>query len=885
MRTFNSRLLDYSPFYRTSNSIMKQNTIHSTNRAGSLFLHAVVVTILSMMIVLQSVTLIFGPTIPDAAAVVPDFNVAAAGDWGCKTATTSTVNNIVSKNTEVTIGLGDNSYATTADCWFSKIAPIDGQMHTAIGNHDVTSAQILAQYMNHYNMQQQYYSFNYQNIHFLVLSTEAAYGVGSAQYNFVQGDLQNTACNPAINWIIVAYHKPAYQSPSTNHNPLPDLRDIYHPIFEKYSVDLVLQGHMHSYERSYPLKFNSANPGSPIIESTSTSTYNDPVGQIFATVGTGGQSSYTFSSKDPAFVTQSPNMFGFLNIDMLNNGLTLKGTFFGNDGSTRDQFTIQKSSTPPACNTNTTSPYNYEPSLTLSGTNYQDVLSSGDKQLSAFSVAAWFKTTNDYTGNAFIVNKGGSGSETAGKNMNYGIWMTSAEKIQAGFETSTGTGYIAASPGVYNDGKWHYAVATYDGSSTVRLYIDGPQVATKTTSGALPDKGGAQPLRIGANSLSVKDFFVGSGDEVRVWNRAVSATEVSSQYNSGTFDTTGQVAYLSFSSTSTASPATANALVGEDNSVNEGNPPTANTGQDQTVNEGVTVTLDGSGSSDSDGTIASYAWTQTAGPAVTLSDSKVQKPTFTAPQVTQDTTLRFELVVTDNGGTKSAPATVQVLVKNVVESPPPPPTDISTALTMSPISNVPWGKTVTVTGKLVNADDGGSAISGQTITLTGTGINPQQTVSAKTQSDGTFTATFTAPSTVASGWTVQAHYAGYAGGDDGSSKLLSSDSEERTFATLKHGTTLSLTLDPTQVAKAGSYAVHGVLKDSITNEFIGSMTITFTADNPISIKSTNTDSSGSYQLSGLKAPTKKGSYDIEAKFAGNSLYNPATSVKKTLVVR
>ena len=40
-------------------------------------------------------------------------------------------------------------------------------------------------------------------------------------------------------------------------------------------------------------------------------------------------------------------------------------------------------------------------------------------------------------------------------------------------------------------------------------------------------------------------------------------------------------------------------------------PPTADAGVDQTVNEGDTVTLDGSNSSDSDGTIAAYLWEQT----------------------------------------------------------------------------------------------------------------------------------------------------------------------------------------------------------------------------------------------------------------------------------
>ena len=71
------------------------------------------------------------------AVAVPNFNIAAVGDWGCKTDTTSTVNNINGKSPELSISLADNSYGTTADCWFSKIAPIDSSLHTAIGNHDV----------------------------------------------------------------------------------------------------------------------------------------------------------------------------------------------------------------------------------------------------------------------------------------------------------------------------------------------------------------------------------------------------------------------------------------------------------------------------------------------------------------------------------------------------------------------------------------------------------------------------------------------------------------------------------------------------------------------------------------------------------------------------
>jgi hypothetical protein len=90
--------------------------------------------------------------------------------------------------------------------------------------------------------------------------------------------------------------------------------------------------------------------------------------------------------------------------------------------------------------------------------------------------------------------------------------------------------------------------------------------------------------------------------------------------------------------------------------------PVANAGMAQSVASGATVFLNGSGSRDSDGSIAAYQWTQTAGTPVSLQDATSVQASFDAPTVSVATSLNFSLVVTDDKGGKSAAASVTVTV-------------------------------------------------------------------------------------------------------------------------------------------------------------------------------------------------------------------------------
>ncbi|WNG41521.1 aldo/keto reductase [Archangium violaceum] len=89
--------------------------------------------------------------------------------------------------------------------------------------------------------------------------------------------------------------------------------------------------------------------------------------------------------------------------------------------------------------------------------------------------------------------------------------------------------------------------------------------------------------------------------------------------------------------------------------------PTARAGEAGSAESGAQVQLNGALSTDPDGDALTYEWAQVEGPAVTLSGADTATPSFTAPEVENQTELRFSLVVKD-GSLSSEPTFVTVTI-------------------------------------------------------------------------------------------------------------------------------------------------------------------------------------------------------------------------------
>ena len=85
-----------------------------------------------------------------------------------------------------------------------------------------------------------------------------------------------------------------------------------------------------------------------------------------------------------------------------------------------------------------------------------------------------------------------------------------------------------------NDGQWHHVAGVYDGANMF-LYVDGTLDVSQPATGSIAQN--SAPLRIGANASDGEDgtgyYFNGLIDEVSIYNRALTASEIQAIYTAG----------------------------------------------------------------------------------------------------------------------------------------------------------------------------------------------------------------------------------------------------------------------------------------------------------------------------------------------------------------
>lgn len=238
------------------------------------------------------------------------------------------------------------------------------------------------------------------------------YAANSTYYNWVQNAIVD-AHNKNIPWVAVAMHKNCITSGTKSC----EIGTAVFNLFINQHVDLILQGHDHTYQRSFPLHTAASDPvkgagcasvsttfSSACVSSTLGNNYPSTSGTTLVIDGTGGQSLYSNdqTGQNPFFAAKNFSSFGFTKFTVTASQIT--ASFINNSsGGFTDSFTITKSSTG-----GTPSPTVVRPSPT--GTPLQGD-ANGDGHVNITDLQIWLShygqqtfgtTVGDFTGDGKV---------------------------------------------------------------------------------------------------------------------------------------------------------------------------------------------------------------------------------------------------------------------------------------------------------------------------------------------------------------------------------------------------------------------------------------------------------------------------------------------------
>ena len=164
--------------------------------------------------------------------------------------------------------------------------------------------------------------------------------------------------------------------------------------------------------------------------------------------------------------------------------------------------------------------------FTYTSSQYVDVGIGASLQLTSVgTVAAWVKFGDQTPSGSWTIIAGNYDNNVDKNGYSLFTWANNLA-----IEIADGSGGISArSPATYSDNNWHHAVGTWDGSN-LNMYVDGVLVASVAqTRNAVSN---LYHINIGRDTHDANAYFNGLIDDVRIYNRALSAAEVLRLYKS-----------------------------------------------------------------------------------------------------------------------------------------------------------------------------------------------------------------------------------------------------------------------------------------------------------------------------------------------------------------
>ncbi|SEF88598.1 3',5'-cyclic AMP phosphodiesterase CpdA [Nonomuraea solani] len=222
--------------------------------------------------------------------------------------------------------------------WFKAAGFIDGQVNNVSipGNHEYSGG--LSTFWRpqfpypdngpgNAELKQTAYTLDYQGVRFIGLDTnhQSNATLMAAQTSWLEGLLKD---NPN-KWTVVTFHHPVYSTTGTRNNP--NVRTQWAPLFEKYGVDLVLQGHDHSYGR-----------GNQMAARKSTSVHNGVAYVVSVSGGKmytlNGGENWTGNGAEVRSTSQNTQLYQL--IDVAGDSITFEARYA--NGEHHDGFVIRK---------------------------------------------------------------------------------------------------------------------------------------------------------------------------------------------------------------------------------------------------------------------------------------------------------------------------------------------------------------------------------------------------------------------------------------------------------------------------------------------------------------------------------------------------------------